>query len=180
MLEWFASEDGRIGFFSGEHYGYGRFGVTHRRSVLRIDDRYVILDEVTGLPAGMKTELNWRLIPDDWTQGFINGGLRVACGEKAIEIFAEIGFDVSFYGGSDETDTAGWESLYYGQKSPCPHIRAAGRTDNGQTSFVTVVQSSGDAGDIFQLAEEISQALSQLQRDVIKTFCDKAARQSKE
>ncbi|HPS52566.1 MAG TPA: alginate lyase family protein, partial [Phycisphaerae bacterium] len=140
LLEWFVSDDGSIGFFSGEHYGYSRFGATHRRSILRIGDGYVILDEIIGRRKEMKTELNWRLISDDWQAGFTGGGLRVVCPEATITVFAETGFDVSF-DESGDAGPSGWESLYYGQKSPCPYIRVAGSSKAGTTKFVTIVST---------------------------------------
>ena len=41
------SDDGRVGYFEGEHYGYMRLPgkVIHRRSICRMNDTYIILDD---------------------------------------------------------------------------------------------------------------------------------------
>lgn len=174
LLEWLASDDGQVGFFSGEHYGYSRLGVTHRRSILRLGDDYAILDEIHGLGDGMKTQLNWRLIPDDWQESFTDGGLRVVCGGIEIEVFAEAGFDVSFTDADVADGTAGWESLYYGRKSPCPRISATGRTQIGQTHFLTKISFGGAAGKFFDGACDASGSFPQSVGETIKKFCGSA------
>lgn len=124
------SPDGRVSYFEGEHYGYKRLPgrVVHRRAVCRLDDLYVVVDDVLGT-GNHNVTLRWRLCDTCWEAGDSRwestvDGLRVV-----LSLVAPDGFSTQLLRGQEEPAPEGWESLYYGEKQPVPVLRVSGRVE---------------------------------------------------
>lgn len=122
-------------WWEGEHHGYRRrCGVVHRRRVERRgDSHWRVVDQVFG--EGPHTaRLFWRL--GDWPYDWFGEKCQVESmspvGNVTIGVFVE--GDVTLKsrvvrGFEDAESAQGWESLYYGEKSPIPVlcVEASGR-----------------------------------------------------
>jgi hypothetical protein len=143
LIRFATSADGKLGFFAGEHYGYRRLGgdVVHRRSICRIDDAYVVIDDLLG--SGLHdVALRWRLHPGQWTRE----GKTWSCapdGQEAvsIELACPPGMSVRLAEGAETPEVEGWESLYYAEKTPVPTLIVRGHVDL-PLSLATVVGST--------------------------------------
>jgi Heparinase II/III-like protein/Heparinase II/III N-terminus len=115
--------------FEGEHDGYKRFGVTHRRSVQwLVDAGWVIVDDIDG--SGVHTaRLHWLMadLPYEFSDSpfqvvFTSGESRVRCGilANAPGKAAIIRAGTRVEGDSAITDAEllGWESPTYGDLRP--------------------------------------------------------------
>ena len=144
------SLDGRATFVAGEHYGYrplpGR--MVHRRSILRIVDSYVIVDDLLGAGSHELT-LRWRLAPLEWRcetdvwQAVVEGQ------NIAVSLTLPVGFRTELCRGVEGAHPEGWESLYYAERMPVPTLVVRG---SGQlpVRLVTVV---GPADVAIQIAD---------------------------
>jgi hypothetical protein len=109
--------------FEGEHYGYRRLPdkPVHKRKIICNDDRWTVIDTIT-FPTHHQITSRFRLLPGIWksTEGqdyvdwLHNDGFHVRW--KKTE-----GFSSQLYEGHKKP-FEGWESLYYGKKSPVPTI----------------------------------------------------------
>ena len=126
------SAGGHLEYFEGEHDGYHRLGVTHRRAVLRAgDDLWLVADDLLG--QGEHTLcLQW-LLPDlPYTLDEEAGQLllqspqgpfsiRVWCSQLGIFRLIRGGEPVSSALPSPSAPSLtlrGWRSLYYAYKEP--------------------------------------------------------------
>lgn len=99
--------------------------VTHRRWITRNGDTYTICDSLTS--SGRHTaRVRWRLIDAPWCRHTrdartwvttVDGASMSVCLESPAEL------DVQLIRG-ETSPPAGWESLYYGEKSPSPALIA--------------------------------------------------------
>ncbi len=115
--------------WSGEHYGYvSRLGVTHRRSIERSnEDVWRITDELLGT-GHHEALLSWHLgdWPYEWHAAEMTLELKSPVGMVYVKIDADGSDSVRaevVRGLSRSDDVHGWESLYYGEKSPVPVLR---------------------------------------------------------
>ena len=113
------------------HDGYRRLGVTHRRSVLSLQnlDAYVIVDDLLGNFSG-KLRLHWLFpnYPFVWDENDSILVLRTSAGEfkciigssqpKVISIATAGEILEGMHSGHKKSDLEirGWRSLYYGEK----------------------------------------------------------------
>lgn len=115
--------EGRAGFFKGEHYGYRRLRnrVTHCRSILRVDDVYLVVDDLTG-EGRHDVALRWRLAPGT-TQIQGQGRFsRFSVVDYNVAVFRPDGAAVRLLAGQETHPYVGWESLYYGERQAVPTV----------------------------------------------------------
>ena len=123
------SADGRLGFIDGEHAGYARLPghVVHRRQVLRIDDAYVVVDDVLGR-GSHEVALRWRLAPVEWAQPDRAWQADLGGALMRVQLALPETFAAELVCGRDLPEPEGWESLYYAEKQPVPTLVARGQT----------------------------------------------------
>jgi len=121
------SEDWRIGYIRAEHFGYVRGGrdLVHRRTVCRIDDAYVVVDDLIGT-GRHAVALLWRLCSADWQQQQQSWSANVGPGVLTVAIHSGEGLTVEMRGSTDTDRSTAYESLYYGKKRPTPSLVASG------------------------------------------------------
>jgi uncharacterized heparinase superfamily protein len=117
--------------FDGEHDGYRRIGLTHRRVVISIDERHwLVLDVVDGrTDRPHDLTLHWHLAPEleaeiadkDVTAITDGNGRTIGClawattdGSPQARLFR-----------GDEETPAGWYSRGYGQREPATELRVS-------------------------------------------------------
>lgn len=126
LLRFETSADARVGYFEGEHYGYRRLPgrPVHRRSVLRIDDTYIIVHDILG-SGRHDVALRWRLCEGDWIQGEgLNWRADTSEQPVALNITASGPIDAQLVAGGESPMPEGWTSEYYAEKKPAPTILA--------------------------------------------------------
>lgn len=109
-----------------EHYGYRRLPgrVVHRRTVHRQGDAWTITDDLLG--AGEhEVALRWRLCPADWQN--TDGLWHAAVGGTDLAIAVRAPWGCQLLAGQ-QPPPEGWESLYYGRKTPAPTLLCRGRS----------------------------------------------------
>ena len=125
-----SSPDGRASFIAGEHYGYRRLPgrVVHRRTIVRVADSYVIIDDLLGAESH-DLALRWRLAPGEWREQE-SGWLGQAAGlPLSVRVLAPAGFATRQYCGQEGDRPEGWESLYYAERMPVPTLVTRGRCE---------------------------------------------------
>ena len=124
------SSDGRVSYFAGEHYGYRRLPgrVVHRRSIARVLDTYVIVDDLLGSESH-ELALRWRLAPADWQER--DGAWQSTVAGLPLSLRLEVpkGCATRLYDGQEGAQPEGWESLYYAEKRPVPTLVTQGRAE---------------------------------------------------
>jgi hypothetical protein len=106
--------------------GYARrLGVIHRRTVRFQGDSWRIDDELLGR-GSHEIAIRWRLAPGEWAN--CEGAWNATLANRQL---ATIRVDAPSLAQAVATGElaprpAGWESLYYGEKTPCPSLVAAG------------------------------------------------------
>jgi hypothetical protein len=144
------SLDGRATFISGEHYGYRRLPgrVVHRRSILRVVDSYLIVDDLLG-SGSHELALRWRLASLDWQRENDSWRATSRGQELSIALHLPDGFKIDLCRGVEGDQAEGWESEYYAERVPVPTLVARG---NG-TLPVRLVTIVGPTGQGLRLAE---------------------------
>jgi len=127
LLRFETSPDGATGCFEGEHYGYARLPgrIVHRRKIVRKGDLCFVIDDLLG--AGRHDfALRWRLCPTAWQESA--GAYQADIAGEPFQIALRLpeGIESRLLSGQEGPPPEGWESLYYGQKTPAPTIVAAG------------------------------------------------------
>ncbi|HEY1598580.1 MAG TPA: alginate lyase family protein [Pirellulales bacterium] len=137
------SLDGRVGFLAGEHYGYRRLTgrVVHRRSIVRILDTYIIVDDLLGSDEH-ELALRWRLAPAEWQDRSGAWQAEIEGQQLVLRVVAPAGFATRLYRGEEGAAPEGWESLYYADKQPVPTIVTRGQASL-PVRMVTVVGPAG-------------------------------------
>jgi len=118
---------GRLTCFEGEHEGYARLPgrVIHRRTICRIDDTYLVIDDLLG--AGRhEIALRWRLCPAAWRACDEGYQSRVGDLDVTIALHHPDGLARELLTGQEAPEPEGWESLYYGEKLAVPILRVRG------------------------------------------------------
>jgi len=129
LLSYGFSLDGRAAFISGEHYGYRRLPgkVVHRRSIVRLIDSYVIVDDLLG--AGEhELALRWRLADFDWRQEGNSWQSNINAQSLSIRVKVPQSFTTKLLRGVEGARPEGWESLYYAERKPVPTLLAEGKS----------------------------------------------------
>lgn len=128
LLRFETSGDERVGFFQGEHYGYRRRAgrVVHRRSVCRIDDAYVVIDDVLGV-GRHQVAIRWRLCPADWQRVGAACRAEIAGRQVDIVLCAPETMRGEIHIGREGPPPEGWESWHYGVKEAVPALIARGQ-----------------------------------------------------
>ncbi|MBN2582453.1 MAG: alginate lyase family protein [Planctomycetes bacterium] len=164
LLAFASSTDGRLGFLAGEHYGYRRLPgrPVHRRMIFRLDDTWVIVDDVLGQGRN-EVALRWRLAEGDWHQDGSGWTGQLAAGPFTLAIAAPASFTSTLERGREKPQPEGWKSLYYNVREAAPTIVVQGAADL-PLRLVTVVDSAasprvevallGDPGGVVTLKGE--------------------------
>ncbi|WP_240655105.1 heparinase II/III family protein [Rhodovarius crocodyli] len=97
----------------GEGWVRDYAGNLHRRAVAARGREWRVRDELEGPFAS--AALRWRLAPGEWR--LVGQGVESSLGRIAVTADAPVSVTLE----------AGWESLAYGQVSPCPVLVARGR-----------------------------------------------------
>lgn len=126
VLRFETSPDGRVGVFQGEHDAYRRLPgrIVHRRTVCRIDDTYVIVDDLTG-SGEHEVALRWRLCGPEWKPEGNSWQTEVAGGAIRATIAVPQPMTHRMSQGQ-ENPPEGWESRYYGEKTAAPTLLVSG------------------------------------------------------
>jgi hypothetical protein len=129
---------------TAQHDGYAQYGVTHRRSVLRIsDDAWIILDDVVG--SGEHTAaLHW-LLPDSapvpqTDHAAVSEGWRLDLYASAPATLDVVRAGEGVIGSTthDRTKYRGWISTAYAQKVAAKSVRLSA-TASLPIRFITVL-----------------------------------------
>jgi hypothetical protein len=118
----------------GEHDGYTRSGVTHRRALTQVDDNiWLVVDDLTG--AGEHTlSLHWLLPDAAWAlaspttldlqtdQGTVR--LHIAANQTLQTSLTRAGGTILASGAEPEDRASGWISRYYGRLEPALSLSA--------------------------------------------------------
>lgn len=112
-------------------YSRAPWGVTHRRSVERIsDDEWLITDELTG-PGEQAVTLRWHTLDAPFALADDDRAVLLHDSTGLIRFDFEMPDSISLTvhrGEGDEGgEVAGWESLYYGERTPRPTLILNGR-----------------------------------------------------
>lgn len=112
-------------YFQGEHYGYQRLPsrATHRRAVVRAGERYwLFVDDVLGRGTE-RIRLFWHLLDAPYEVRGSHVALRTEQGAATLAVWCGASaaqFEV--VRGRETPPVQGWNSLYYGQRTPAPTV----------------------------------------------------------
>lgn len=138
-------------YIEAEHDGYRRFGVTHRRTVVRhSDDVWIVIDDLNGDGT---SRLQW-LFPDYPYSPREDGDvvLHTTAGDMQITMRCSTAAQIDLVragrceiGTADERDLEirGWHSPTYGVKQPALSFGLSAECTL-PVRFITVFQSAGD------------------------------------
>ncbi len=116
---------GTLELWQGEHYGYRRLRcrATHRRTVCRLDDAYwLVVDDVLGRGTP-RTELFWHLPDLPYTREGDAVCLETDAGPASLFVWASAAGEDPLVGkGLEDPTRLGWQSLYYGERTPTPAV----------------------------------------------------------
>jgi hypothetical protein len=119
----------QLAYFEGEHYGYTRLPgrVIHRRAICRIDNLFLIVDDVLGTGVH-EVSLRWRLCDTPWKAA--DGGWETTIDGMnfRLVIQAPKGFESHLLRGVEHPEPEGWESLYYAERCAVPVLRVSRQT----------------------------------------------------
>lgn len=114
------SNRGQLELWEGEHDGYRRLGVTHRRAVLRVGDAaWLIVDDVLGTGTH-RARLHWLLADHECKLQEDVGRLllHTPAGPFAVQVWCSHSAELSLVRGVAEQQVRGWRSRYYADKEP--------------------------------------------------------------
>jgi asparagine synthase (glutamine-hydrolysing) len=120
-------EDGECEFFQGEHSGYERLGVTHRRTIKRRGEVWNVTDDILG-DGQHQVRLHW-LLPDFPAVVDVEAGsIQLRTSEGSVHIRATCAIPANFSlvraseriagNSSDPSEVRGWVSPTYASKQP--------------------------------------------------------------
>ena len=121
------SERGQLAYWEGEHNGYQRLKdpVVHRRGILRLQEDWLVLDQLTG-EANHRYQLNWTLCdcPYEWEN---KESLRLMTPEGSFYVrAAAMGAEsVRNLVRADTNSPRGWQSPYYNHREPALSLAVA-------------------------------------------------------
>jgi hypothetical protein len=121
-----AGGDGLNDHIQCEHYGYTRLPgrVVHRRTIDRRDDTWTIIDDLLGNGAH-DIAMRWRLCPGEWQCQ--DGIWHTVVRGTDIAVAVEAPWPCERVCGLEDPPE-GWESLYYGEKTPIPVLLFRGQS----------------------------------------------------
>ena len=134
-------QQGQIEIWQGEHYGYQRLPcrATHRRTICRLgDDYWLIFDDIIG-KGQADVELFWHLA--DFPCRLEDKTIKMDVDGKEVRLFVEStsrSINIRLERGLDGRERMGWQSLYYGQRTPAP-TTCASVNETLPVRFVTLV-----------------------------------------
>ncbi|NIA07972.1 MAG: heparinase [Actinobacteria bacterium] len=105
----------------GEHYGYRSKGrnLVHRRAVLsQVEDRWIIVDDLLG-SGKHELELFWQVCDSNYQLSDNQLTLDTQAGAVSLAVMAG-GNEISCKCFRGDDKPFGWQSLYYGVRSPAP------------------------------------------------------------
>lgn len=118
--------------WSGENYAYRRspHHVVHRRTIDRLaDSQWCITDELTGTGVHAVT-LRWHLCdrPTTLQADRMRLLIDLPSGSASLSVQTPAGMVMSVDRGTSESGRiAGWESRYYGERTPRPTVEVSGQ-----------------------------------------------------
>lgn len=118
-------EHGAWHVWVGEHDGYRRLGVTHRRTVLSDGATWWVCDQLNG-PEAHDYRLHWLLTdsPYRWTDGSDSASLSIDTPHGPFEMTVSCDRPVTFSLVRASDGIRGWRSRYYGDREPALSIAA--------------------------------------------------------
>lgn len=121
-------------YWEGSHDGYERLKppASHRRAVKRLNDLWIVVDEVKG--AGSRNcDLHW-LLPDIPFQAYDN---RVELQTKRGKFFLYCSNQIEIRR-AEPNSVRGWRSRYYGQKEPALSLSSS-KAEERTVRFWTIL-----------------------------------------
>lgn len=130
-----------VEYWEGEHRGYSRrfHPITHRRALVRVDDNWLIVDDILGHGIHTAT-LRWHLMDVPWEIANCDT-FQASTQEVTIRLLAPETPDTKLLRGTTKP-CEGWESLYYGERLPIPVIRCTASSEL-PLRFVTAIEIQG-------------------------------------
>jgi len=128
-------------YWEGEHYGYqhGKNPIVHRRAVVRLGDRWVIIDDILGDGKHAVT-LRWHLANVSWEISkpgtFVSKDLCIVI---SVQLLSNADAVIELLHGQETPQPEGWESLYYGERQPIPVIKCHVMSPVLPLRFVTIL-----------------------------------------
>lgn len=118
---------GDLEVWTGEHRGYLRLPARaiHQRTICRCGDAgWIVIDDIRGC-GHSDVELFWQLHAAPVTSQGFGWRLETERGPVACHLACSAPCALLAMRGEDGAMRAGWESLYYGERTPAPTLRAA-------------------------------------------------------
>lgn len=134
------AEKRRVDYFIGVDKSYRRSEVraAHVREVWRLDDTYVVRDNVQpDVLRPRDVALRWRLGVEAVRTGEA-WRFRAGNGEYELRLILPNGVAAREATGESSPAPAGWRSRYYGERSPATTIEATGRLT--EPEFLTIIR----------------------------------------
>jgi asparagine synthase (glutamine-hydrolysing) len=126
VLRYASSNSKRLTYWEGEHDGYARIGVRHRRAIISLDRaRWIIIDRLEARKEHIY-RLNWHFsdVPYLWDPKRRCLSLDYANGQFAVQISSH--GEISDAGvRRAASDGTGWRSRYYYTREPSLLLSAA-------------------------------------------------------
>ncbi|HNQ87850.1 MAG TPA: GNAT family N-acetyltransferase [Verrucomicrobiota bacterium] len=138
--------DGEVELWLGEQYGYQRLvtRVTHRRALCRVGEGFwVIVDDLVGRSAE-QLDLYWHLGVAEYELEGNQLQFRTDHGRGNLTVLSNLPAILTAAAGIDGNGRMGWESRYYGERTPAPTLRASMRRPL-PARFVTLVSLDCEA-----------------------------------
>lgn len=151
-LRLFGESAGRV-VFDGEHSAYAP--IIHRRTVLLEKDTYLVFDELTGGRGQHSYRLHWLL--NDFPIELLQDGAIIRVPGRQDEslrlaIILLGGEAVDWARAQEEGRPRGWQSLYYGVKSPAWSLELTRTGD--RASFVTILGPRSRVDSLVELGQD--------------------------
>ena len=152
----FDFEDGTT-CWSGEHYGYRKFGIVHRRTVYARESEWVIIDDLIREKVGVnRIDLYWHLVETgDWVVS--DRCLYSPSRQVWLQCFSS--GDAAFGVCRGETGLpANGQSLHYGQISPTMLAKLTSSSDSSLRFVTAITQNpiAAQAGKLIWKQMEIN------------------------
>ena len=125
-------------YWEGEHDGYARRGVRHRRRIVRLPASAWVVIDLLEASQDHSYRLHW-LLPDgshEWDASTLAVLLRFREGNYAIQVATRGGTAVGDLQRAS-TDGAGWRSKYYYSREPAASLSVS--TQAATQTFVTIL-----------------------------------------
>ncbi|MCE5328012.1 MAG: heparinase II/III family protein [Planctomycetaceae bacterium] len=135
---------GDVEIWQGEHYGYRRLSpaVVHRRTLCRLGDQaWLVVDDLLGSGA-VDAKLFWHLTCDGYDRHDDVVYLQTPAGEVTLFTACSGAVECTMAQGQESSLRLGWQSLYYGRRTPALAMQLAS-LDQLPLRYVTVVGLAG-------------------------------------